>query len=173
MAQECNNGNMHYFHNSVFIENSGGDLLITDFWNKAVPFIRYRIGDSSDTPSADCYCGSQLPVLGKFSGRDTDFLIAQDGSKVSGMTLHEVYFNEADDSFGRSQLFSIQFVQDRPDHVTVRIVPGQQFDRAHEENFIAGILRSFLGGNLIVSYEYVDHIPKTSSGKYRFVINAI
>ena len=173
MAQECPNGIMHYFPNSVFIEVCEGDLLVTDFWNKAVPFIRYRIGDAGETPVRACECGSKLPSLGKFTGRDTDFLKAQDGSMVAGMTLHEVYYNEADDSFGRSQIQNIQFVQDRLNHVLVRIVQGQGFDRNYEERYIEQILHSFLGENMLVSYEYVDHIPKTSSGKYRFVINAI
>ena len=42
MAQECSEGNMHYFNNSIYIEVSDGDLLVTDFWNNAVPFIRYQ-----------------------------------------------------------------------------------------------------------------------------------
>ena len=54
MAQECCKGVMHYFGNSIYIETekdhcddkNNNDLLITDFWNKATPFIRYRIGDA-------------------------------------------------------------------------------------------------------------------------------
>ena len=49
MAQECSEGNMHYFSNSIYIEISDGDLLVTDFWNQAVPFIRYRIGDAGES----------------------------------------------------------------------------------------------------------------------------
>jgi len=179
MAQECRNGVMHYFGNSIYIETekdhsddkNSNDLLITDFWNKATPFIRYRIGDAGSGLKMECLCGSNLPVLEAFEGRDTDFLIATDGSLVSGMSLHEVYYNESDKKFGRSAIDRVQFIQKDKNTILVKTVPGKFFQKEYEEPFITNILKTILGREMCAKFQYVDEIPKSASGKYRFVIN--
>jgi phenylacetate-CoA ligase len=58
-----------------------GELIITNFKNRATPLIRYRTGDSASFKENDCPCGAPGPLL-EFYGR-----INYDIIKVGGIEL--------------------------------------------------------------------------------------
>ena len=64
-----------------------GAVLVTDLLNRAMPLIRYRIGDMAAWADGLCPCGRGLPRLERVSGRVTDFLVGADGRLVSGVFL--------------------------------------------------------------------------------------
>ena len=59
----------------VDVEPSGrsdgfGDVIVTDLLNRAMPLIRYRIGDvAALSPASRCRCGRALPRLSRVEGR--------------------------------------------------------------------------------------------------------
>ncbi len=175
MAQEDEQGRLRYFANSMLLEieaapGEAGDVLVTDFWNRAFPFIRYRIGDTAVlAPDGASVAG--LPVMGALAGRQTDFLVAQDGSRVSGMTFHEVYVDTRTHAFGTDNFLQIQFRQRAADAILVRIVPGPTFAGAADEANLVALVRRLLGAGMRVDFEYPDAIERTASGKYRFTVN--
>lgn len=174
MAQE-DGGVLGVFANSVMLEidaapGQPGDILVTDFWNRGFPLVRYRIGDTGTLTTGES-TASGLPAFGHLTGRQTDFLIATDGSRVSGMTFHEAYFNARTRSYGTDSLLAIQFVQTEPRRVVVRLVPGPTYDPELTHSHLQALVKRTLGETVEIQFSVVAEIPRTRSGKYRFTVN--
>ena len=69
-------------------------------------------------------------------------------------------------------IIQIQIVQDRIDHLTFRIIKGEQFNDKSITK-LKSLERDLFGSRMRVSYDYVDTIPKEPRGKYRFVKSEI
>ena len=61
-----------------------GNVVITDLFNYAMPFIRYVNGDRAVAGFDMCPCGRGLPLLKKVVGRQLDTLTTPDGRKIPG-----------------------------------------------------------------------------------------
>ncbi len=143
-----------------------GYLLITDFDNAAMPFIRYRIEDLGVLAARRCPCGRQWPLIERLEGRDSDFIRTPEGKIVSGISLT--------DNFGASipGIFQLQLVQDRIDHLIVRIVREDDFGD-HSLQAIVRLTQEYFGPRMRFSCEFVPAIPLEPSGKSRFVVSGI
>jgi len=177
MAQEDQNGDLRYFANSIYLETEAepgeaGDILVTDFWNRGFPFIRYRIGDTCVLAS-NAGRASGLPVLGRLTGRQTDFLITADGARVSGMTFHEAYIDPDTGLAGTDDFLAIQFIQTGALQIRIRCVPGPTFARARVFARLERLVHRLLGDAMAVELEEVPEIARSASGKYRFTVNQI
>ncbi len=143
-----------------------GEIVITDLRNFAMPMIRYRIRDVGRIKSAACSCSRGLPLMEISGGRVTDFLLADNGSKVSGIVLATYVITNIP---GISQ---IQFVQNEPGAVIINLVKGPEWSsRALDE--LTARAHKYLGDNMRLELEFRDHIPLTTSGKYRFTISTL
>lgn len=85
IAYECPYGTMHVLEDNVFVEtNDNNDAIVTSLHNKAVPIIRYVLGDRvilSDNFS--CKCGCLGKTISVFQGRNTDLVKAPSGKYFS------------------------------------------------------------------------------------------
>jgi phenylacetate-CoA ligase len=67
----------------VFSENESGKLIVTGLENRALPIIRYELGDFVKLGSSErCNCGSGLPRISSILGRQDDGLVAGDGTRI-------------------------------------------------------------------------------------------
>lgn len=143
-----------------------GKILVTDLLNYGMPLIRYEIGDVGEWAAEQCCgCGRGLPLLARVRGRTTDFLVLPDGERISGPALTLVVADMPD-------VRQVQFYQDRPDAVTLRVVPGERYGAATEQE-LRRRMSYYLKGQVQLSIEPADIIRSESSGKYRFVINEL
>lgn len=177
MGQEDQDGTLRYFANSLYLETQAdpgeaGDILVTDFWNRGFPFIRYRIGDTCAL-AAGHRRDSGLPRLGRLTGRQTDFLIAADGARVSGMSFHEAFCDHETGHVGTDDYLAIQFIQTSGRRVLIRCVPGPTFRREQVRSRLERLVRRLLGETMTVELQEVPEIARTASGKYRFTVNEI
>lgn len=60
-----------------------GEIVITDLTNKAMPLIRYKIGDLGVLSDEQCSCGITLPLMKVIEGRKDDFIQTLDGRIIS------------------------------------------------------------------------------------------
>jgi len=143
-----------------------GEIVVTDLKNFAMPLIRYRTKDVGVLMPQACECGRGLPLLDVRGGRVTEFLTGTGGQKVSGIVLATYVITNVP---GVQQ---IQFVQQRPGAVTVRLVrrPGWSDE---SRTTLVSRLQTFLGREMRIDLEFVDQIPLEPSGKYRFSISAL
>ncbi len=66
-----------------------GAIVLTDLYNRGMPFIRYRIEDVGVPSARECPCGRGLPLMERVTGRVADYLKRRDGSLVAGVSLVE------------------------------------------------------------------------------------
>lgn len=143
-----------------------GKVVITDLLNYSMPLIRYEIGDvSAWAEDQECACGRKLPLLGEIQGRTTDFIFLKDGRSVSGPALTLVVSD-------MKEVRQVQFVQDRLEHVTLRVVPGKAYD-SNTEAELRRRLGLYLQGAAEMTIASVDTIASEASGKYRFVVSKL
>jgi phenylacetate-CoA ligase len=140
-----------------------GEVVITDLHNFGMPFIRYVTGDVAvRSDDETCACGRASPRLSSISGRVTDTLRRQDGSRVEGI-LFNVIFTELADAVRQFQV-----VQASDRSITLRLVLDPSFTEAHRSG-IRARCRQYLG-DLPLQIEEVQSIAEHANGKRQVVI---
>ena len=103
MAHECEKGNLHIISDKLYLEvlkddvpvQSGelGEVVVTDFTNMALPFIRFKVGDVAlaDDPKKVCACGRGLHLLKAVEGRINDLMILKDGRILVSHVWHNLF----------------------------------------------------------------------------------
>lgn len=145
-----------------------GEIVITDLSNYCLPFIRYRIGDLAVAMdnTVPCACGRGLPKIGKIEGRVQAIIVGTNGNYVPGA----LFFHLAKD-FDHI-IRQIQVQQEELGSVTLKVIKAPAFnDEAFEEMLAA--LRKFLGDDMIINVQFVDHIPMVRTGKQQGSISKI
>jgi phenylacetate-CoA ligase len=140
-----------------------GALVITDLFNKGMPFIRYRIEDVGVPTDRVCPCGRGAPLLERVSGRVADYLKRQDGSLVAGVSLVERTLTAI------AGIEQLQIVQPTRAEIVLNIVRAPDFTPASEAQLLAELAAVF-GPGITFRPVYLQGIPQERSGKYRFSI---
>ncbi|MFN3884484.1 MAG: phenylacetate--CoA ligase family protein [Rhodocyclaceae bacterium] len=162
IACECRHGRMHVFSDLVWLESLDGELVVTSLTNRLMPMIRYANGDCGELLEGECPCGLPFPLMAMSLCRSNDFIVTP-----AGRRLHPSFFNRL--LYGQSQIDHYQFVQEAPGMVTLRLVASAPL----AESSVRQMVATLAGENLALRLEYVPEIPRTTSGKHRFVIRAI
>jgi phenylacetate-CoA ligase len=163
-ASECEAGTLHLWPEVGLVECVDGDLVATGLLNAAMPLVRYRVGDRLAGPVRweACACGRGLPTLPRVEGRDDDVVVTPDGRRLG--RLDPVF--KAD-----LPLVEAQIVQDRPDHLRLRVVP----DRPLSEDDRTALVRRVREhvGDMEVTVEELDRIERDAAGKFRAVVSEV
>lgn len=164
-ASESEEGQMEIWAQTGVLEVSNpdeagvGDFLMTGLVNKAMPLIRYRVGDSGKIEAND-----PIPVfISKIEGR-TDDLIHSPSGKVIGR-LDPIFKKEF-------KIREAQVVQIEKDRLIFKIVKDIGYSKIDEEQ-LAIEARNRLGNEFEIDFEYVPYIEKTKNGKFRAVVSLI
>ena len=161
---ECAAGNLHYRTDYGFLEFSeNGAMVMTGLGKRAMPFIRYRIGDCATPKDGACSCGCAFPLIERVEGRIEDYVRTPDGRAVGRL---DHLFKEA------RHVREAQILQERLDEITIRIVKTDGYTDA-DEQFVLREARQRLGGSIRVRFEYVNAIERTDAGKFRFIISQL
>jgi phenylacetate-CoA ligase len=136
-----------------------GEIVSTGFLNRAMPLVRYRMGDIAVRSSAACACGRGYPRLDRVIGRLDDVVVTPDGRRVGRL---DPIFKAV------STLHEARIVQTELDCVDVEIVAGPGFRNSDGEALLAE-LRLRLGPSMKLQVKMVEAIPRTGRGKLRTV----
>jgi len=60
-----------------------GEIVCTSLFNRAMPFIRYSVGDIGIPSDEECPCGITLPLMKVIEGRKDSLLLLPDGRLLS------------------------------------------------------------------------------------------
>ena len=171
-AWECSvHEGLHYNMERAVIEQIDGEAIVTDLWNKAMPFIRYRNGDAVTFLENECSCGRNLPLI-KVKGRTNDILIGPDGPISPTLLMRQgVKGYEADGEVRHfwSGIRTAQFVQKPGYKLKINLVKNKNCDEQEIRSFEQNI-RKLVGG-MEIDVNIVNTIPATSKGKRNFIIN--
>ena len=144
-----------------------GEIILTDFTNRAMPLIRYRTGDlgAAANPSDACRCGRGLPILNSVEGRIDDLFLLPSGEVLVSHVWHEIF---ADQEF----VSAFRVTQHRPDFVEVEIVPRPARVAAERYLALQDWVHGFLPGCTVVWRE-VKEIRPGAGGKLRCARSAV
>ena len=146
-------------------EGERGEIVATGFHNYVTPFIRYKTDDiASFTISAES-CHPHWVRINRIEGRKQDFLIDRDRVPKTYMHIDRPFWNI------RDKVLAYQYIQDEPGKVFLQIHSkgGLQPDELERirEIFHATYFKFDL------KIKEVDHIPRSRSGKFRYLIQNI
>lgn len=143
-----------------------GMVVVTDLTNRAMPILRYQVGDMAVLRGRRCGCGRGLPMLERVEGRVADYVVTPRGELISGISLTE---NFAVMVPGIAQL---QIVQEELDRFVFRIVRGPDFGEVSLAT-IRSLVAERFGPDVRYQCDYVSRIPQEPSGKYRFCTSKV
>lgn len=170
---ECHDG-LHINEPSVYVEIEPdpalpagcGHLIITDLWNRATPFIRYQTGDIARIVEGECGCGRALKRIAGIEGRLVDTIVLSGGRKVPGVSLTNRVIKDF------AEIAELQVVQKTIDTFLLRFVKGPYFS-ANSLDTIAKNLKNILDDDVTVLFEEHQQLPRSASGKMRFVVSEL
>ena len=171
---ECPEGGKHIKYEHSYIEfldednepakpGCEGRIVCTAFGNYAMPLIRYDLGDIAIPLYRDCNCGRGGYIVERIVGRVDDYIVTPDGRFV-GRLGH--LFKDS------LNVEEAQLYQDTPEKLVIRIIKRPAYSE-YDEKLILNEARNRLGNIINIEFEYVSKIPRTSSGKQRFVVSKI
>ena len=137
--------------------------MASSFNRLGTQFVRYDTGDLAVDPVGGCASDNFLRSSA-IVGRSQETFVDSSGRRRS---LFGYAFGDLDHDAFYDQIRDIQFVQDKPGCLRVRIVtnPGaerDQIQRAFEQRFPMARLE----------FEYVSAIERSPSGKRRYFVDA-
>jgi phenylacetate-CoA ligase len=175
LALECKDGLLHTFPFWNYLEVLGKDdrpvqegeegrVVVTNLCNYSMPLIRYEIGDMAILGPEKCTCGQFLPTLKNVTGRITEHFLLSNGTTVPAEffihLLGVVYYDE-----GGFQKF--QVIQEDYDKIRINVVSHNEILDQYKTK-IAEKIRVVMGPECKITWNHIDDIPKTQSGKYQY-----
>ena len=174
-AWECPEGSYHINAEHVIVEvvdeagapaapGTLGRVLMTTLRNRVMPLIRYEIGDYAIAATEGrCRCGRTLPLIGAIAGRDINLFFTKSGKLFSPWPLFRPMLP-------RTWITQSQIVQRALDRFVVRYVSARALS-SEDEKEILRHYESFLGGPVAISFERVEKIQRSRSGKFMMALN--
>ena len=144
-------------------EGEEGELIGTSLDNFAMPLIRYRTDDWATVGAASCACGRNYQLLKETRGRwHQEMLLGKLNNLISVTAL-----NVHTDVFDLAQ--QIQFYQCEKGKVELRIKRQSGFSD-NDSRRILTALEEKIGDTMEITLCFVEEIPLSPGGKFRFVI---
>src|SRR6516162_3047836 len=171
-ASECEAGNLHVNSDYSFVEivddgyevTAGpGYVVGTTFNNLAMPLIRYRLSDRAVWKSGTCPCGRPYPMMESVTGKFEDVIFGTEGEPVSPSLVTFAFK-------GVRNVDSSQVGQLGQGPWAVRSVPAAGYSDSDGRQIVDNI-HAMVDEKITVRTKLVREIPRTSAGKYRWVVN--
>ena len=139
-------------------------IVVSSFNRVGTQFVRYDTGDLA-VPAIGTCAADNFPRVGFVVGRAQETFVDSSGHRRS---LFDYAFADLDHGPFLDLIKDIQFVQERPGFLRVRIVvnPGadrDQIQRTFEQNMSMAKLQ----------FEYVSQIERSPNGKRRYFVNCL
>lgn len=171
IAVECPEGSTyHQFVEASFMEvlmfngnrrvkDGRGRLVLTPFYNYAMPLIRYENQDQVEITSLPCPCGRTLPCIQKILGRERNVFTYIDGKRswpTVPETAHRAFFPAK----------QIQVIQKTFTDLEVRFVKDDASTAILNVEKVEAVFRECLHPSINLTIVEVQAIPRSASGKF-------
>ncbi len=168
IARECKYGNWHINTSKCVVEFVEGKILVTSLLNKALPLIRYEIGDAGRPKEGVCPCGRGAPMMEILEGRLGDIYILPNGREVPPLRVWKTHLIL--DSNVAAKRY--QIIQEEPDFFIIRLVPTRNFTEKIADELKTQLVED-LQYPVKVEIEIVDAIPLIDDRKLRANISRV
>jgi len=147
-------------HNKPVPYGEEGNIVITALYNKAHPFIRYKIGDVG---ILDLSSTAKKPILKKLIGRTNDFAILPSGKRVPGLTFYYVTKSVIED---KGVVKEIKVLQKTKSHFEVQYAADRELHN-EEIKAIENAMTTYLEPNLQIEFVQLETLERSKSGKLK------
>jgi len=181
IASECSEQNgLHIMMEHVLVEivnkynepckyGEQGEIVVTTLQNYSMPLIRYKIGDIGILKEpTSCKCGCTYPKIEELVGRTTDVFKTILGSVV--VPEYFIHLIGVVNNKGNIKLF--QVIQETLESIVIKIVKEGEIPKEDLLD-IQEKIKLVMGSECVVNFKFVENIPKTATGKYRYTISYI
>lgn len=143
-----------------------GKILLTTLYNKAIPLIRYEVGDIG---TLSTFKKGNFNILQNLSGRTNDFAIMPNGRKVPALTFYYVT-----KTLIKEHLEVKEFIikQISLNEFIVEYAGGVEFSD-EIKRIIQGAFDKYLEPGLHVSFSKVEKVERGKTGKFKQFISLI
>lgn len=168
-ASECPEGRLHVDEDFAFVEflpvdrQRGYRVVGTNMANRAFPLVRYDVGDIAQVSGRTCGCGRPGRIIDAIDGRREDYVVLPNGAMVG--RLDHIFKDQV-------RVREAQIYQPDLTRVVLRLVSADDFT-SRDEQVLLTSARTWLGTSLRIEVEHLTSLPRTSSGKLRFVVSDV
>jgi phenylacetate-CoA ligase len=176
VAWECEkHSGYHINEDDVFLEilndsvpakpGEVGEIVLTDLRNRAMPLIRYRLGDLGMLLPGTCSCGRVFSLMLPAAGRSSEYVTTPSGKRISPYR-----FTTAIEK--TPGLLQYQFIQDSVDGIIINIIMDdhEQKDTIEE---IQTKIQPVIGEEMRIQIKMCDQIDIEENGKYKVVKSSV
>ena len=142
-----------------------GKMVATSLHNFAMPLIRYETNDVCALKRSTCSCGRSFPLMDDVATKNEAIISLPDGRLISPSVLTHPFKP-------MHNIAASQIIQESLDLLRIKIVKRPGFSK-EDENKLIHAFHERLENQIKIEIEYVDLIPKTSSGKFKWVISKV
>jgi len=142
-----------------------GEVVATNLTNFVCPLIRYRTMDVAVATEKQCPCGRQYPLLEKVEGRLQEFIVTRSGHLISVTPIN--YESGAFENIRQFQMY-----QEEMGELIMKVVRKPTYTE-EDTRQLTRELRWQLGDEVNVHVCFVDEIPRTRGGKFRYLIQKL
>ncbi len=151
---------------TVTKESEMGEIVGTGFLTYIFPFIRYRTGDVGIFTKERCSCGRAHPILKNIEGRVQDFIVSKKGHLAPLTSVYHLI------AFTSKNLKECQLYQEKKGEIIINIVKDKNYTKNDTDNILYNFKKR-AGNDFDFKVKFVDSIPRTSRGKFRFLIQKL
>jgi len=142
-----------------------GRIVATGLHNYAMPLIRYQTSDITSIRGERCSCGRSFPLMEDVTTKAEDIITTKDGRYISSSILTHPF--KPMHSIAESQI-----IQEDREHIRIKIVTRSSY-QDKDTSYLIEEMKKRVGGDMEVEIEFVDQIPRTKAGKFRWVISKV
>lgn len=174
VSHECPEGSLHINAENIYVEflrdgqpgrpGEAGEIILTPLDSYGMPLLRYQVEDIGSPSEKDCSCGRGLPLMEVVEGRVQDLI-----SLPSGRYLPGEFFPHLFKDF---DIVRFQVVQESLRHLLIKIVKGNNLPQ-RDIDYLVGKIREYVGDAVELELDFVDDIPLTPSGKFRYTVSKV
>jgi len=178
ISAQCENGNYHIMSPQIYLEildadnnevkdGEFGSVVVTRLDSRAMPLVRYSLGDLAVKESEDktCSCGRGLPLLRNIVGRDTDIVKTFTGKY---MIVH--FFTAIFEHIPEIEQFRV--IQRNLDEIEIEYIKAKNFN-LHVLDKIENQIYDYLGERIKIIFKEVSRIPASLSGKPQIILSLL
>jgi phenylacetate-CoA ligase len=142
-----------------------GRIVATSLHNYGMPLVRYQSNDISSIRPKKCSCGRGFPLMEDVTTKDEDIITTKDGRLISSSILTHPFkpmHNVAES----------QIIQEDREHIKIKIVKRPKYQEK-DTQYLLDEFKKRVGEDMKIEIEFVESIPRTKAGKFRWVISKV
>lgn len=147
-------------HNNVLPYGEAGRIVITSFYNKAHPFIRYDLGDIGKLSQKSTL---KTPILESLIGRADDVVVLPSGKRAAGLTFYYITKTIIEDS-GNVKEFVIE--QLKLDTFKIKYTSKTAITEATLKK-VKQAIDNYLETGLTITFERKEQLNRANRGKLK------